>query len=196
MAMRLCGILSNVCFIASGVVATFCSRMIFPGFLQNAAARPVIAEVQTKGELVPFENHASIYPNGSCCGHGFSHASVPLAQRDETGATALHYATLGGHREIVQLLLDNGAEINKADGQFGATPTGWAIEYLRERGGFLAIELDDLAYAIEHGDAKWVARFLKRFPTLRQCIDTKGKPFRQLAQESGNLEIMALFRNT
>jgi ankyrin repeat protein len=114
-------------------------------------------------------------------------------QRDETGATALHYATLGGHREIVQLLLDNGAEINKADGQFGATPTGWAIEYLRERGGFLAIELDDLAYAIEHGDAKWVARFLKRFPTLRQCIDTKGKPFRQLAQESGNPEIMGSF---
>jgi hypothetical protein len=77
-------------------------------------------------------------------------------------------------------LLDNGAEINKADGQFGATPTGWAIEYLRERGGFLAIELDDLAYAIEHGDAKWVARFLKRFPTLRQCIDTKGSPFDNL----------------
>ena len=93
-------------------------------------------------------------------------------QRDEAGATALHYATLGGHREIVQLLLDNGAEINQADGQFGATPTGWAIEYLRERGGFLAIELGDLAYAIEHGDA------------------------RQLAQESGNPEIMALFRNT
>lgn len=63
-----------------------------------------------------------------------------------------------------QLLLDNGAEINKADGQFGATPTGWAIEYLRERGGFLAIELNDLANAVEHGDAKWVVRFLKRFP--------------------------------
>ena len=117
-------------------------------------------------------------------------------QRDETGATPLHYATLRGHREIVKLLLDCGAEINKADSQFGATPTGWAIEYLREQGGYLAIELDDLAYAIEHGDARWVARFLKRFPTLRQGIDTKGKPFRQLAEESGNPEIMNLFRNT
>jgi len=46
------------------------------------------------------------------------------------------------------------------------------------------------------GDSAWVARFLKRFPTLRQGIDTKGKPFRQLAEESGNPEIMALFRNT
>jgi hypothetical protein len=29
-AIRLCGILPNACFIASGVVATFCSRMILP----------------------------------------------------------------------------------------------------------------------------------------------------------------------
>jgi Ankyrin repeats (3 copies) len=116
-------------------------------------------------------------------------------QRDDSGATALHSATLNGHREIVQLLLDRGAEINKRDEQFGATPTGWAIEYLRERGGYLAIELDDLRYAIEHGDLRWVARFLKRFPTLRYGTDTDGKPFRQLAEESCNPEIMALFRD-
>jgi Ankyrin repeats (3 copies) len=113
---------------------------------------------------------------------------------DETGATALHYGALDGVREIVHLLLDHGAEINSADRQFGATPTGWAIEYLRERGGFLGIELNDLTYAIEMEDVRWVARFLKRFPALRQGRDTKGKPFRQLAEESGNREIIALFR--
>jgi ankyrin repeat protein len=53
-----------------------------------------------------------------------------INERDEAGATVLHYATLDGLREIVQLLLDRGAEINSLDGQFGATPTGWAIEYL------------------------------------------------------------------
>ena len=66
-------------------------------------------------------------------------------QRDESGATPLHYATLNGHRQIVQLLLERGADINSTDSQFGATPAGWAIEYLREMGGYLAIELDDLA---------------------------------------------------
>jgi ankyrin repeat protein len=116
-------------------------------------------------------------------------------RRDELGATALHYATLSGHREVVQLLLDRGAEINTRDNRFGATPTGWAIEYLRERGGYLATELNDLSFAIEHGDVKWVARFLKRFPGLRKGTDTKGKPFRQLAEESANPEIVALFRN-
>ena len=54
-------------------------------------------------------------------------------RRDESGATPLHYATLNGHRQIVQLLLERGADINGTDSQFGATPAGWAIEYLRER---------------------------------------------------------------
>jgi ankyrin repeat protein len=117
-----------------------------------------------------------------------------VQQLDETGATALHYATFNGQREIVELLLDRGAEINKLDTKFGATPAGWAIEYLRERGGYLGIELRDFSYAIECGDVRWVARFLKRFPALRVGADTNGTPFRQLAEESGNEEIEALFR--
>jgi ankyrin repeat protein len=117
-------------------------------------------------------------------------------QRDETGATALHYAAFGGNREITYLLLGNGADINSTDGKFGATPAGWAIEYLREKGGYLGIELRDFAYAIETGDARWVARFLERFPGLRQATATNGKPFRQLAEESGNSEVIALFQSS
>ncbi|MBZ5593952.1 MAG: ankyrin repeat domain-containing protein [Acidobacteriia bacterium] len=114
-------------------------------------------------------------------------------QRDESGATPLHYAALNGHRPIVQLLVDRGADINSTDSQFCATPAGWAIEYLREMGGHLASELDDVAYAIQLGDTRWVARFLQRFPSLRQANDTKGTPFHRLAGESGNREIASLF---
>jgi ankyrin repeat protein len=114
-------------------------------------------------------------------------------QLDESGATALHYAALNGHRDVVRLLVQRGAAINRADAQFGATPTGWAIEYLREIGGFLGIELADLAYAIEARDTRWVARFLERFPGLRQASAADGRPFRQLAAESGSKEIAALF---
>ncbi|PYT13412.1 MAG: hypothetical protein DMG59_20515 [Acidobacteria bacterium] len=113
--------------------------------------------------------------------------------RDESGATPLHYAALHGHRQIVELLLKQGADINSTDIQFGATPAGWAIEYLREMGGHLAIELDDLAYAIRAGDTRWVSRFLARFPALRDARDTEGTPFQKLARESGNREITALF---
>jgi hypothetical protein len=114
-------------------------------------------------------------------------------QLDESGAAALHYAALHGHREVVRLLIERGAQINRADNRFGATPAGWAIEYLREMGGYLGNELDDLAYAIENGDIRWVARFLKRFPGLRHANSTNGRPFRQLAAESGNGEIASLF---
>jgi ankyrin repeat protein len=116
-----------------------------------------------------------------------------INRRDETGATAIHYAAFGGHRGVVQALVQQGAEINAGDGQYGATPAGWAIEYLRELGGFLGIELDDFAYAIRRGDVDWVARFLKRFPALRGICDTQGRPFKLLAEQSGNPEITKLF---
>jgi ankyrin repeat protein len=117
-------------------------------------------------------------------------------QRDSSGATPLHYATLLAHRAIVQLLLDHGANINAQDSEFGATPAGWAIEYLRERDAYLAIELDDLAYAIANGDARWVGRFLARFPHLRRASDTRGTPFQELARESGHRDIIALFADS
>ena len=114
-------------------------------------------------------------------------------ERDASGAAALHYAAFNGHREMVRLLVDRGAAINIKDSQYGATPAGWAIEYLREMGGYLGIELDDLAYAIDSSDTRWVVRFLHRFPALREASDTKGRPFRQLAAETDNQEIRALF---
>lgn len=116
-----------------------------------------------------------------------------VGQRDESGVTALHYAALEGRCEIARLLIERGADINGIDGEFGATPAGWAIEYLRELGGHLGIELEDLAYAIAQEDIRWVARFLKRFPLLREANYKDGTPFRQLAQDSGNDEIARLF---
>ena len=118
-----------------------------------------------------------------------------VKERDESGATALHHATFGGHRSIVQELVRRGADLNAADGRFGATPTGWAIEYLRELGGFLGIEISDLAHAIQQGETEWVARFLLRFPALRNASDSDGKPLKLLAERSGNQEIAKLFHS-
>ena len=116
-----------------------------------------------------------------------------VRERDETGATALHYAAFGGHRDAVRVLVEAGADINATDAQFNATPAGWAIEYLRAMGGFLGIELGDFAYAIENGDTDWVARYLKRFPALLNARDTQGRLFRTLAAKSQNQEIRRLF---
>ena len=115
-----------------------------------------------------------------------------IYKRDDSGATALHYAALNGNRPIAELLLQKGADINCRDFEFGATPAGWAIEYLRERNGFLAIELEDFAHAIKKGDVHWTRRFLERFPHLRDANDRNGQPFRKLAKEAGE-EIESLF---
>jgi len=117
-----------------------------------------------------------------------------IHSRDELGATALHHAAFGGHRAVAQFLVEQGADINAADGKFGATPAGWAIEYLREMGGFLGIELADFAYAIRRGDIEWTKRFLARFPGLRRASDPQGNSFRLLAEESGNAEIVSLLQ--
>ena len=57
-------------------------------------------------------------------------------------------------------------------------------------------KLDDLAHVIRRGDVEWVTRFLRRFPALRAACDVQGKPFKLLAQESGNQEIADLFGST
>jgi ankyrin repeat protein len=124
------------------------------------------------------------------------HRNVELInQRDPSGATALHHAAFGGHRDVVRVLVQQGADINARDGEFGATPAGWAIEYLREMGGFLGIELADFAFAIQRGDVEWVARFLARFPSLRRASDPEGRPLKLLAEQSGNREITKLFES-
>ncbi len=114
--------------------------------------------------------------------------------KDEEGATALHYAAEGGRREMVRLLLEKGAPINARDDRFGATPTGWAIEYLRGLGGLLAMEIEDMLFAIREVDVRWVRRLLARRRALTTATDASGKPLSEHAAECGNEEIARLFR--
>jgi hypothetical protein len=116
--------------------------------------------------------------------------------RDPEGATALHHAAFHGHRALVTLLCDGGAELNARDERFDATPSGWAIHYLRELGGLLAIEIEDLLYAIQTRDAKWARRLLTRHPPLVDATDAHGKPLAAHARESGDREIANLFASS
>jgi len=115
--------------------------------------------------------------------------------KDPEGATALHYATESGDREMVRLLHESGADINARDDRFNATPTGWAIEYLRGLGGLQAVEIEDLLFAIREQDVRWVRRLLARWPALARATDAGGKALAQHASESGNEEIAGLFED-
>src|SRR5438093_2777399 len=50
-----------------------------------------------------------------------------ISDRNE-GATPLHFAALENHREVVDLLLTQGADLNARDDEFQMTPIGWANE--------------------------------------------------------------------
>ncbi|HKW45825.1 MAG TPA: ankyrin repeat domain-containing protein [Gemmatimonadaceae bacterium] len=114
--------------------------------------------------------------------------------RDDSGATGLHFAAFKANREIIDALVAAGADVNARDGRHGATPAGWAVHMLRERGGLLAIEIEDVRFAIERGDAEWVDRLVTRHPALLHAVDRDGRPLRELADASGNASIQQLFR--
>ena len=113
--------------------------------------------------------------------------------RDPDGATALHHAAFRGHREVAELLHDAGADVNARDGTHDATPAGWAIHHLRERGALLAIEIEDLLFAIKRGDVTWARRFLARHPALAEAVDRDGTPLAEHAAVGPNPEIARLF---
>jgi hypothetical protein len=91
-------------------------------------------------------------------------------------------------------LIAAGADVNARDGRYGATPAGWAVHTMRERGGLLAIEIEDVRFAIERGDADWVDRLVTRHPALLHAVDRDGRPLREQAEASGNARIERLFR--
>lgn len=116
-----------------------------------------------------------------------------VSARDRHGATPLHYAAESGRRDIVNLLLDAGADINARDRQFHATPAGWAIEFLRERGALLGMEIEDALHAIERRDVALLERYLRRLPALRHAVDRSGKTLRERAASTEVREIARLF---
>ena len=118
-----------------------------------------------------------------------------LMKRDEIGATPLHYAAFYGHRDMVRWLIGKGADVNPVDSEFGATPAGWAIEYMRENGALMSIEIEDVVTAIERGDSYWVKRWLARFPALKQATNRDGIALSAIARQMGQEDILSFFES-
>ena len=116
--------------------------------------------------------------------------------RDADGATALHHAAFQGHTHLARLLIASGADVNARDGEHDATPSGWAMHYLRELGGLLTIEIEDASYAIETRDSVWAARLVRRHPALVNAVDRDGTSLAARAHRTGIPEIVELFAHS
>ena len=53
-------------------------------------------------------------------------AGVDVNEESSTGLTPLHYAASSGHNDIVELLIERGANVNATDSGKGATPLDYA----------------------------------------------------------------------
>jgi ankyrin repeat protein len=70
---------------------------------------------------------------------------VDVNAKDEVGGTPLHGAAYDGHKEIVELLITAGADVNVMDVLSGSTPLDYAdgeiADLLRKHGGKTGEEL-------------------------------------------------------
>ncbi|MFI4946312.1 MAG: ankyrin repeat domain-containing protein [Burkholderiales bacterium] len=95
-------------------------------------------------------------------------AGVPVDTPFRYDRTALSFAAGRDNLEIVKLLLDRGADPNKKDTFYGATPVNWAvnkgsvamIRLLLERGGTAGGDL--LLTAVRKGDPEFVTLALEK----------------------------------
>lgn len=117
-------------------------------------------------------------------------------RRDADGATPLHHAAFAARYDVVDALLAAGADLNARDATHGATPGGWALHRLRERGALLAVEIDDVAFALERGDDAWVRRLVARHPALAAAADREGRPLAAHPRVRDTPELAALFAAT
>jgi len=120
------------------------------------------------------------------------HAEL-INQRDQTGATALHYAAFGGHRGVVQALVEQGAQMNAADGNSVRPLPGGRSNTCARWVDSWRLNWKTLPTRYGEVTSEWVTRFLERFPALRHASDSQGRSFELLAQESGSPEIAKLF---
>ena len=79
-------------------------------------------------------------------------AGTDVNAKNERGATPLHRAATFGHKEIAELLIDKGADVNAMGGLLGWTPLHWAAsEGRKEVANLLINKGADVNAATDNG---------------------------------------------
>lgn len=109
-------------------------------------------------------------------------ADPALVRERHEGATALHFAAIGNGTQVVDVLIERGADLDAKDDEFHATPVGWAneggrtsmVHHLVERGAKV-----DLHRAAAYGLTDHVRRLLREHPERVDQKDRYGTPLHE-----------------
>jgi len=101
-------------------------------------------------------------------------AGFPVNTTDHAGATALHYAAIEGHVEMVKLLLGAHADLTIIDKEHSSTPLGWAVwgsDFFRMRTGDYAGTIRAL---LDAGAQRDPSGYLPENPAARAALDDRS----------------------
>ena len=121
-------------------------------------------------------------------------ANPELANPRLEQATRLHFAAIENQRELVDLLLAAGADLNARDDEFNMTPIGWAnekghmdmVDYLRSAGAEM-----DLYSAVAYGLIAEVKQLLKEDVSQVNARNHYGTPIHE-ASLWGHVDVLKL----
>ena len=135
----------------------------------------------------------------------FISAGVDINAEDDNGDTALLTASWSGNKEIVELLLANGADVNyetdayfytalmRASGQRHAEIVRLLLNYGANVNAEDDWQLTSLMRAAESGHFEVVRLLLERGADA-SLRDDRGKTALELAEESGHFEVAEFIR--
>lgn len=111
-------------------------------------------------------------------------ADPGLIEQRHEGATPLHFAAIGNGTQVVDVLIERGADFAATDDEFRATPLGWAneggrtsmVRHLVTRGAEVGLH-----QAAAYGLIDQVRRLLRARPAQVDQQDGYGTPLHQAA---------------
>ena len=112
-------------------------------------------------------------------------------------ATALHFAVAKDNIELVDILMEAGADLFIEDDNHRSTPQGWAEWGCQDKMSdyLLSIMADsDLVHSVASGDSNKVQKLISQ-SSKRELMGEKGKQALLEAIESGNEEIEKILRD-
>ena len=170
----------KTCLAALALAASLASTALVAQQAPAPAAQPDVHDAALKGDLQAVKDWLDRYP-------ALVHAEKPPNRK-----TPLHYAAQGGHRDVVELLLDKGAQVN-CPNIAGETPLHYAASAETPDVAILLLArgANPKARTVSGRTAVGLATAWGRPATIRALIERGADPRETLPDDQTLLHVSA-----